>query len=151
MLESLSQRQFTMCKLQELDRWLFRRSNFLRCEAPLARNRIMVWSLLGYLFGTYAYFGVHQFDNVLHILPVVIDVAHAGVSRVQAGKTTGDSAPEGICWAVERGGDLELSCSRARCLHQITLLLTSSLVSAALILSDTCTLILTTSIYPCWC
>jgi len=51
---------------------------------------------LGYLFGTYAYFGVHQFDGVLHILPVVMGVAHAGVSRVQAGKTTGDSAPEGI-------------------------------------------------------
>jgi len=97
---SLSQRQFTMCKLQELDRWSFRRSDLLRCEPPLAWNRIVVWSLLGYLFGTYVYFGVHQFDSVLHILPVVIDVVHVGVSRVQAGKTTGDSAPEGICSVV---------------------------------------------------
>ena len=28
----------------------------------------MVRNLLGYLFGTYAYFGVHQFDGVLHML-----------------------------------------------------------------------------------
>ena len=42
-------------ELQELDRWSFRRSNFLRCEPSLAWNRIMVWSLFGYLFGTYMY------------------------------------------------------------------------------------------------
>ena len=49
---SLSQRQFTMCKLQELERWSFRRSDLLRCEPPLAWNRIVVWSLLGYLLLT---------------------------------------------------------------------------------------------------
>jgi len=68
----------------------------------------MVRSLLGYLFGTYVYFGVHQFDSVLYILPVVIDVVHVGVSRVQAGKTTGDSAPEGNCSNVDRSCALEL-------------------------------------------
>jgi len=62
----------------------------------------MIRSLLGYLFGTYVYFGVHQFDGVLHILPVAIDVAHVSVSRVQAGKTIGNSAPEGICSNIGR-------------------------------------------------
>ena len=54
------------------------------------------------------YFGVHQFDSVLHILPVAINVVHVGVSRVQAGKTTGDSAPEGNCSDVDRSCAVEL-------------------------------------------
>ena len=82
----------------------------------------MVWSLLGYLFGTYAYFGVHQFDGVLHILPVVIDVAHAGVSRVQAGKTTGDSAPEGIRSNIGRWCAVELQRYRSWFINRVAML-----------------------------
>jgi len=57
---------------------------------------------------TYMYFGVHQVDSVLHILPVAIDVVHVSVSRVQAGKTTGDSVPEGNCSNVDRSCAVEL-------------------------------------------
>jgi len=34
-----------------------------------------------------------------------------------------------FCWAIERGSDLKLSCSRVHCLHQTALLLSLYLTS----------------------
>lgn len=66
-------RQITMCKLQELDRWPFRRSNFLAIWTPSSLKQNHGLKLIGI---SVWHLGIRQSDGVL-----ATDIAHVGVSQ----------------------------------------------------------------------